>query len=312
MDVTAWLLDSDPSIRWQVLRDVTGASANEVAAERARVATEGWGAQLLAARDPNGLWAGGAFCPAEGRSDDTPGQPWTSTQPSLELLRTYGLAPTSPVAVEMIALVREHGRWEHDGQAYFDGEVEACINGRTVTVGAYFGQDVQGIVDRLLSEQLEDGGWNCFTEYGSVRSSFDSTLCVLEGLLEHEQAGHGSAEVTSARQRGEDYLLERRLLRRLSTGEVIHPHWLQPAFPVTYAYDVLRVLDYFRLTGQSPDPRMEEAVFAVRAGQQPDGRWLLEREHPGQVHFRMEAVGEASRWQTLRALRVLRWWDAAA
>ena len=302
-----WLLDSDPAIRWQVLRDLVHAPADVVAAERARVATEGWGGRLLPLQGGDGQWAGGACFPAEGWRRDE-GQPWTSTLPTLELLREFGVDPSSDRVRRAVAQVREHCRWEHAGQAFFSGEVEPCINGRTVALGIYFGQDMEGVVARLLGEQLEDGGWNCETENGSVRSSFHTTLNVLEGLLTHERASGGPAEVVSARRRGEEYLLERKLMRRKSTGDVVNPAWLEFSFPTRWHYDVLRALDYFRTVGDPPDPRMDEAIAWVRSKQQPDGTWLLENTHPGRVHFALEE-GEArpSRWNTLRALRVLGW-----
>src|SRR4051794_19232247 len=215
MDVLAWVLDSDPAIRWQVLRDLADAPDDVVAAERARVATEGWAARLLALRDRDGQWAGGACFPAQHTSSDADGQPWTSTLHTLELLREFGLDPTSEQAVETIKLVRDNCTWEHAGQPFFSGEVEACINGRTVMLGAYFGQDVDDVVDRLLGEQLDDGGWNCWTEHGSVRSSFHSTICVLEGLLAHERSNGPTTTGVAARRRGEEYLLTRGLFRRL-------------------------------------------------------------------------------------------------
>ena len=310
MTVVDWLLDSDPALRWQVLRDLTNASPDEVAAERARVAVEGWGARLLAARDDDGQWAGGACFPADFSWDFSAGQPWTSTYPTLVLLREFGVDPQAKQVREAIELVRDNCRWEHAGQPFFDGEVEPCINGRTVALGAYYGVDVEPIVTRLIGEQLADGGWNCEVENGSVRSSFNTTMCVLEGLLEHERATGGSAESITARQRGEEYLLERRLLRRLSTGEIIEPTWLRFAYPTWWHYDVLWALDYFRETGTTPDPRMAEAIELVRSKQQPDGRWLLDHTHPGAVHFIMEdGDGAPSRWNTLRAQRVLNWHD---
>jgi hypothetical protein len=319
MDVTensaviAWLLDADPGIRWQVLRDLLGADDEVVAAERARVATEGWGARLLALRDDDGQWAGGACFPGDHDwSAEAEGQPWTSTLPTLELLRDLGLDPTSEQARAAIALVRDNCKWEYDGSPFFQGEVEACINGRTVALGVYFGQDVDALVDRLLGEQLDDGGWNCWTEDGSVRSSFHSTICVLEGLLAHERATGGSTAAAAARRRAEDYLLERRLCRRLSTGEVVDPAWLQLSFPPRWHYDVLRGLDYFRSAGAAPDPRMDEALELLRSKRQADGTWLLENTHPGQVHFPLEdGDGRPSRWNTLRAMRVLRWADVS-
>ncbi|GAA4671003.1 squalene cyclase [Amycolatopsis dongchuanensis] len=307
--VLEWLLDADPGLRWQVLRDLTGAPPEEVAAERSRVAHEGWGARLLALRD-DGQWAGGACFPAGFGRDFSAGQPWTSTLPTLTLLRELGVDPADARVRETIALVRENCRWEHAGQPFFAGEVEPCINGRTVAVGAYFGVDVDGIVERLVGEQLPDGGWNCEAENGSVRSSFHSTICVLEGLLEHERATGGSPASLAARQRGEEYLLRRRLFRRASTGEVVEPDWLRFSFPTWWHYDVLRALDHFRAAGGAPDPRQEEAIAVVTKARTPDGRWLLENTHPGAVHFPLEdGDGAPSRWNTLRALRVLNWYD---
>src|SRR5688572_24615875 len=201
MTVLDWLLDSDPAIRWQVLRDLVHAPAEVVAAERARVATEGWGARLLALQDEDGQWAGGACFPARSFNwrDENQGQPWTATLPTLQLLCDFGIEPSSDRVRRVVALVRNHCRWEHAGQPFFSGEVEPCINGRTVTLGTYFAQDVDSVVARLLGEQLEDGGWNCEVESGSVRSSFATTINVLEGLLAHERATGGSAESIAAR-----------------------------------------------------------------------------------------------------------------
>jgi len=307
--VTDWLLDSDPAIRWQVLRDLTAASPDEIAAERARVEHDGWGARLLAVEGADGLWDGGACFPASYRGDE-PGQPWTATMHTLQTLQILGLDPASESARRAIALIAEHGRWEHAGQRYFDGEVEPCINGRTIEAGAYFGVDVSPLVDRILGERLPDGGWNCEAENGSVRSSFDTTLTVLDGLLEFERATGGSAAVREARRGGEEYLLERGLFRRKSTGEVVSPEYLDFAFPYYWHYDVLRALDYFRSSGAAPDSRLAGAVDVVRSKRQPDGRWLLDAVHPGRVYFPLEGgVGEPSRWNTLRALRVLDWWN---
>lgn len=319
MDVMTWLLDGDPAIRWQVLRDLTGASDDEVAAERALVATTGWGAQLLALRDDDGQWDRGACFPgrvaddwrAGIQPDFSNGQPWTSTLPVLMNLYDLGLDPASAAARETVDLIAVNCRWEHDGQAFFDGEVEPCINGRTLTAGAYFGADVETLLRGLLAEQLSDGGWNCEAENGSVVSSFDSTINVLEGLLEYEQNG-GATPVSEARRRGEEYLLERHLFRRKSTGEVGVDSWLQFSWPTRWHYDVLRGLEYFRRTGGVPDARLAEAIQVVRDTQQPDGRWLLENTHPGETWFDFEdGDGQPSRWNTLRAMRVLAWYDTA-
>jgi len=305
--IIRWLLDSDPSIRWQAMRDLTDASNEEVAAERAKVAREGWGAQLLAGQGTDGYWGAGTSNPE-----------WVSLR-ALLLLRDMGLDPTSEQARRAITRVRDNVTWKGvlpqdaawHGKPLFAGEVEPCINGRVVTVGSYFGEEVQGIVDRLLGEQMSDGGWNCEQERGSTRGSFHTTICVLEGLLEHERATGGSPAVKAARERGQEFLLERRMLRRLSTSEVIDPAWTQFSFPTGYHYDVLRGLEYLRRAGIGPDARMAEAIELVASKRDADGRWLLENVHPDALDAEPgTAEGQPSRWNTLRALRVLNWYSA--
>lgn len=314
MTVTDWLLQGDPAIRWQVMRDLLDASPEEVAAEHARVEHEGWGAALLGLQGDDGAWAGGACFPGDyDWQNRPPGQPWTATMHTLQTLRLLGLDPQCASAQRAIALVDANVRWEHDGQRFFDGEVEPCINGRTVETGTYFGLDMTPLVELLLGERMADGGWNCEQENGSVRSSFDTTINVLDGLLEHERAGRGGEAVREARRSGEEYLLSRSLLRRASTGELVDPAYLDAAFPYYWHYDALRALDYLRDAGVAPDHRMFEAVEVVRRARGLDGRWPLGAIHEGAVWFDVEElVGEPSRWNTLRALRVLRWWDAAA
>jgi hypothetical protein len=315
MDCVDWLLDSDPAIRWQVLRDLLDAPADVVAAERARTVNEGWCARLLDLQGADGQWAGGACFPANahGWRAAGQGQPWIATLPTLQLLYDLGVDPQSDRVRHAVERVRAGCRWEHAGQAFFSGEVEPCINGRTVTLGVYFGQKMDAVVERLLGEQLADGGWNCEAENGSVRSSFATTINVLEGLLAHERATGGTPASIAARRRGEEYLLERKLFRRKSTGEVVKPSWLQFSFPVQWHYDVLRALEYFRCAGAAPDPRLDEAMDVLRSKRQPDGTWLLENTHPGRVHFALEdGDNQPSRWNTLRALRVLRWYERAA
>ncbi len=314
-----WLLDSDPSIRWQVMRDLTGASPGDVAAERARVATEGAGARLLALQGADGLWGGAAW-----------NRGWDSTMHVLMLLRDFGLDPAGDQALNAVSLVRDHVTWEGcgprecDGNPFFAGELEPCINGQVGAVGAYFGQDVEGVLGRLLDEQLPDGGWNCEAENGSTRSSFNTTICVLEALLEHEICAGSSPQVTAARLRGQEYLLERRLFRRRSTGAVIdydrktgpgggagHPAWTRFAFPTWWHYDVLRGLEYLRRAGVAPDERVAEAIELVVSKRDGDGRWPLEVRYPGEMPVETdEGEGGPSRWNTLRALRVLNWYSA--
>lgn len=293
--VIHWLLDADPAIRWQVLRDLLHESDEVVAAERSRVASEGWGALLLDRQSPDGTWGDGS---------------WRPNLYTLLLLRNLGLDPSSERARTAVSLVREQVTWgpEFGDSPFFEGEVEPCINGGTLAVGCYFGEISDRLLDRLLSEQLEDGGWNCEAERGSVRSSFHSTICVLEGLLEYENAKGFTSAVTDARARAHEYLLERRMLRRLSTGEVIDPAWTRLSFPTTWRYDVLRGLDYLRSAGVEPDERIAEAVEIVARKRDQNGQWPLDHTHPDPVGLDMESgAGEPSRWNTLRALRVLDW-----
>lgn len=307
--VHTWLLESDPAIRWQVMQDLTAADAKEVAAERARVAREGLGAQLLALQASDGTWGGVAW-----------NHGWDSTMHVLLLLRELGLDPESAEARRALTLVRTHVTWANCGppecehNTFFAGETEPCINGQVAASGAYFSEDVRALIERLLSEQLPDGGWNCDAPDRSSCSSFNSTICVLEALLEYEQSIGSTPEITVARRRGEEYLLERRLMRRRSTGELIERDrkgpgvWARFAWPTWWHYDVLRGLDYLRRAGVAPDERVKEAVDLVRSRQASDGRWPLDASYEGTPPLDLgEKVGEPSRWITLRASRVLRW-----
>ena len=313
MTTKDWLLDADPAIRWQVLRDLTDSAPREVVAERERVAVVGWGAQLLALQDADGRWDGGTYRPGWVDEAKPFFDAWTATHFSLQLLRDVGLDPRSPQARRAVALVRENVRWEANSAIYFEGETEPCINGIAVANGAYFGERVDGVVERLLDDQLPDGGWNCWAEYGAEVSSFHTTICVLEGLLEWEQRAGLSKKVAAARGRGEEYLLERGLFMSRSTGQIIDPRFTMFSFPTRWYYDVLRALDYFRSTGAGLDDRCAEAVDLVAGKRDEHDRWPLENTHQGPTHFEMEGPdGFPSRWNTLRAQRVLRWAGSGA
>jgi hypothetical protein len=302
-----WLLDSDPAIRWQVMRDLTDEAPDTIAAERSRVAAEGWGAQLLALQSPAGHWGG---------PND---RGWLVTLYTLVVLMDLGLDPASKQARKMIDRVDKRLVFKPlNNRPFLHGETEPCINGRILALGAYFKKPNRALANQLLSEQLEDGGWNCEAVEPSPkrplsrRSSFHTTICVLEGLLEYERAGHKSRDVTNARKRAEKYLLERRMSRSLRTGDVIDDRWLRFSFPTFWHYDVLRGLDYLRNAGFKPDSRVREAVETVIARRHQNGRWPLNLLHREQIPLQMEtALGGASRWNTLRALRVLRWYKEA-
>jgi hypothetical protein len=292
------LLDSDPAIRWQAMRDLTDASPAAVVPERARVAREGLAAEILARQGPDGAW----------HRAGTPD--WLPTLFTLQLLRATGIDREEAAVDAAVGRLEAGFRWDEafGKKPFFEGEVEPCINGGALALGAYLGRPTESLARRLVGEQLDDGGWNCDAPK-STRASFHTTICVLEGLLEYERAVGAAPDVTAARRRGEAYLLERGLFRRRSTGEVANPEFLELAFPPRYHYDVLRALDYFRAAGSPPDGRIADAVRLVESRQQPDGRWLLERAYDETLDFPFgESAGQPSRWNTLRALRVLRWY----
>ncbi len=308
-----WLLDSDPALGWQVERDLLGLPETVWSRTRARVATEGFGAALLARQDPDGQWAGGAFFPADAtRSEE--GQPWTATTWTLNALREWGL--DAAVLAGTAEKLAANSRWEYENLPYWGGEVDCCINSWTLSNGLWLGADVDGIVDWFLTHRMADGGWNCEWVEGSTRSSFHSTLNTLRGLLDYQHATGDADRVREARRGGEEYLLARGLHRRLATGEPIGDWAVHFAYPFRWLYSVLNAADYFRsaslLDGRAPDERMADAIELIREARTSDGRWIQERRHPGRVWFEVDApVGEPSRWLTFLATRVLNWWDAA-
>lgn len=315
-DVLDWLMAGDPAIRWQTMRDLLDEPEAVWQAERSRVETAGWGERLLSFQDEDGQWAGGAFAPSGFTESDweREGQPWTTSHWVLSQLRELGLDPRSERARRTVELLSRNSRWEEAGQPFWDGESDACINARLIADGSYFGVEVRGVVDRLLAERQPDGGWNCQRPWGSTRSSFLTTLNVVEGLLAYQRVAGRDEATEEARRSGEEYLLRRHLFRRLSTGDTCMPQFLQLHHPNHPRYDILRALDYFRaaaaLDGAAPDGRLADAVELVRSKRNADGTWSQERDIPGRTWFQMEGgSGTRSRWLTLRALRVLRWND---
>jgi hypothetical protein len=314
-----WLLDSDPALRWQVERDLLHEPPEVWEATRAAMATEGFGAQLLALQDPDGQWAGGAFFPADFDFDgpeaaDDAGQPWTATTWTLNTLRDWGLDAAVLRERRTAELLAENSRWEYDNLPYWGGEVDCCINAYTVANGLWLGADITGIVAWFLEHRMSDGGWNCEWIEGSTRSSFHSTLNTLKGLLAYDTAAGGTEATYEARRSGEEYLLRRGLFRSLSTREPVASWVNRYAYPFRWFYSVLNAAEYFRqaalLDGGRADPRMAEAIEMIRAARRPDGTWIQERRHPGRVWFEVDVpAGEPSKWLTLYATRVLAWWD---
>jgi len=310
--VIRWLLDGDPAIRWQAMRDLMAAPARTVERERRKVAREGWGARLLARQDAAGTWAGrksgdgGLYHPK-----------WTSTTYTLLLLRDLGLPATNRQARRACTLLLDGGFQRDGGFNYgWGGQGETCITGMLVSMLSCFRHDDERLdtaLAHLLDRQMPDGGWNCQRPRGATHSSVHTTISVLEGLRDYElYRGRRLRAVRAAQRRGREFLLAHRLFRSHRTGEIIKPVFLRFAFPPRWHYDVLRALDHFQAVDAPRDERLAEAVSIVLRARGKDGRWRLQHRFPGKTWFEMERVGAPSRWNTLRALRVLRWWEGAA
>jgi hypothetical protein len=302
------LLDGDPTIRWQTLRDLVGASERSIERERSKVAREGWAARLLARQDREGTWAGG-------RSYDGGlySPKWTSTTYTMLLLRDFGLPPTNRRARRACAPLLDGGLQRDGGINYgWRGRSETCITGMVLSILSYFQHDderLDTLADYLLREQMSDGGWNCRRRFGATHSSVHTTILVLEGLRFYElHRGRKAQAVQAAQGRGREFLLMHRLFRSDHTGEIIKPIFLRFSFPPRWHYDILRALDYFQAVNTPGDGRLAEAIEIVRSRQDQDGRWFLQNNYNGKTYFDLERLGAPSRWNTLRALRVLKWW----
>ncbi|MQY30458.1 squalene cyclase [Nocardia aurantia] len=313
-----WLIDSDPTLRWQVERDLLHAPEHIWTATRARIPHEGHGARLLALQDPDGQWAGGAFFPADHdpHNPDNPGQPWTATTWTLNTLREWGLDPAVLQKNHTAERLAEHSRWEYQNLPYWGGEVDCCINGWTLANGAWLGADVTAIADWFVEHQLPDGGWNCEWINGATRSSYHSTLNALKGLLAHEIATGGTTATRAARHTGEQYLLRRNLFRRLSTGQPVADWTTNLIHPPRWTYNILNAADHFRTAAlhdhTPPDPRMTDAIELIRTARHPDGTWHQGKPHPGTVWFPTDPPqNQPSPWLTFHATRLLTWWDTA-
>jgi hypothetical protein len=313
MSVVDWLRDVDPAIRWQVFRDLDDATEAEVNAARDAVATQGWGAALLALQGSDGRWDGGTYRPGWVDESKPFFDAWTATHFALQQLREFGLDPAGEDARRAVALVRDNVRWEANRAAYFDGEVEPCINGVALANAAYFGQGGNAIVERLLDGRLGDGGWNCRRHRRPYphHSSFNTTFNVLDGLREYIELAGGvrREDVLAAERAALELVFQHRLYKSDKTGEVIHKNFTLLSFPPRWHYDLLRGLEYFARAGAPRDSRAQDAIDVLNQRRLDDGRWPVQHKYSGKVFFARETLGRPSRWNTLRALRVLRWWE---
>jgi hypothetical protein len=304
-----WLLEGDPAIRWQALRDLAGAARPAVERERGKVAREGWGGRLLARQDSEGRWAGGLS------SDGGLYSPkWISTTYTMLMLRDFGLPASNRQALKACRLLLDGGLQRDGGINYgWRGRSETCITGMVLSILCHFRYDdgrLDTIADHLLEQQMPDGGWNCRRDLGATHGSFHTTINALEGLRLYELfRGRRARAVRAAQSRGREFLLVHRLFRSHRTGEIIKPIFMLLSFPPRWHYDILRALDHFQAAGAPRDRRLAEAIDLVRKSRGEDGRWPLQHSYRGRTYFQLERQGAPSRWNTLRALRVLRWWD---
>jgi hypothetical protein len=300
--IISWLMGGDAAIRWQTMRDLLDAPPEDVALERARVATSGWGRQLLDLQDPGGTWAGSLYSPK-----------WVSTTYSLLVLYRCGLAPGTVAARDGVELL-----W--DGAAYFDGGLtcaksiaapEACVTSMYLSLARYFGFEdsrVDAAVDWLIANQLDDGGWNCRTvRSGDRHSSFHTSISALEALAEVLRTEPGRRDVEQAMAKGREFFLAHRLYKSHRDGSVVDPVFTMLSFPPRWHYDILRGLDHFRAIVAPGDDRLADALDVLESKRRSDGKWPVQHKHAGRVWFDMETGRRPSRWNTLRALRVLQW-----
>jgi hypothetical protein len=299
-DTRHWLLDSDVAVQYQVQRDLLDADRPDL---QARIANEGWGARFLAARNPEGHWGRGFYQPK-----------WTSSHYTLLDLRHLCLSPGNPMVLETINRVLAQSK---DAQGSINphrtpgAPSDVCVNGMFLNYACYFGADAQplhSIIDYLIPQQMPDGGFNCQREYGNpVHSSLHTTISVLEGMHEYLFNGftHRQAELSEIAAQSREFLLQHHLFRSHRSGEMIDKRMLMLSFPPRWRYDILRALDYFQAARVPYDPRMQPALDVLTKKQRADGRWPVQAKHPGKTHFDMEPTGQPSRWNTLRALRLL-------
>ena len=324
-EIIDWLMDGDPAIRWQVMRDLLDEDESLIADERERVSQSGWGALYLSFQEPGGLWGGGIYSPK-----------WISTTYTMQSLRRLGLSPKNAQARKGCQLLLERGFYQDGGINYAKShyQSEACITGMVLSLLAYFqyrDPRMNDLVNHLLRRQMADWGWNCQDYRGDNHSSFHTTISVLEGLHEFQMMGKElNMEVESARLRGHEFLLKHRLFRSDRTGNIVNDRMLRMPFPPRWFYDFLRALDYFQdyFTWRSSqdfefsdpvtenlfkkhdrDERFSDGIELLKKKRKPDGKWIMMRGPSGRTYFEMERAGKPSRWNTLRGLRILRWWE---
>jgi len=306
-ELLSWLMEGDPAIRWQTMRDIAGEPEAAWRAERARTLSEGWGARFLSLQAADGSWGGGIYSPK-----------WISTTYTLLSLCQIGIPRDDEPARRGARLMLDRllGRRDDPRFPTSLARLDRCVVGMCLQVGAYFDVGdgrIDAILDNLLNERMPDGGWNCRKgrDKHVQHSSFHTTFNVLEGLrtaLELYDSPR-RAELEAAEQGALEFMLEHRLYRSHQTGQEINPVFTMLSFPYRWHYDVLRGLEYFARAGAPHDPRLQDAIDLLKAKRRKDGTWPVQHKYSGKLFFSMESMGKPSRWNTLRALRVMKWWE---
>ena len=304
-EIIFWLLEGDPAIRWQVQRDLLNVNSAKYEAERRKIAKEGWGKRLLDLQDSSGLWGGGIYGPK-----------WISTTYTMLTLRLLGLQTNHPQAKQACKIFLDEGFYTDGGINFFSYSLkysETCVTSMILALLAYFrypDERIHAIASFVVGEQMSDGGWNCESPKGATHSSFHTTISALEGLYEYECLFPEKKKIVRpVRPRGHEFLLAHRLYKSHRTGKVFDPKMTSMPFPPRWKYDFLRALDYFRSCNAPRDERMSDAIELLQMKQKKDGTWPMNSGMTGVKYFDLEKAGQPSRWNTLRALRVLNWWD---
>ncbi|MBI5352863.1 MAG: terpene cyclase/mutase family protein [Chloroflexi bacterium] len=307
-ETISWLLKGDPSIRWQVQRDLLNTSPAKFESERRKIAKEGWGARLLSLQDADGKWGGGIYGPK-----------WTSTTYTMLTLKLLGLPPNNPQAKQACKIFLDKGIYMDGGINFFSYSLkysETCVTSMILALLAYFrypDEYLHSIASYLIDQQMPDGGWNCESYKGATHSSFHTTISALEGLYEYQCTyPEMKKQISKVRERGHEFLLAHRLYKSHRTGKVFDAKMTTMPFPPRWKYDFIRALDYFRACDAPRDERMSDAIELLRKKQKKDGLWPMNSGMSGLKYFDLEAAGQPSRWNTLRALRVLNWWNENA
>jgi len=304
-EIINWLLEGDVSVRWHTMNSLLDTSGEDKNYLQKKIATEGWGARLLSYQDTKGMWGNGIYSPK-----------WISTTYTMLTLKLLGLHPDTQAVNKTCKLLIDKGLYSDGGINYFRSlsHSETCVTGLILSIVSYFKYSdnrINSLFDYLIHQQMKDGGWNCQSYKGDTHSSFHTTMLVLEGLYEYEKLFPQKKELSKKiREKGHEFLLRHKLFRSHRTGKVVDQKMTRFSFPPQWRYDIMRILDYFQESNAKKDSRMEDAIAILIKKQMFDGRWKLQNRHPGKSYFEMEKAGQPSRWNTLRALRILQWWEA--